>query len=339
MIIVNPIYDVVFKYLLEDIDIARGLLSTIIGEEIEELTVQPQEMSIRKIQTQEVIRIIRLDFKATIKTVTNEKKIVLIELQKARKLFDIMRFREYLAENYKKGEELVNEKGETEINPLPIITIYFLGFKLDYLTTAVIKVNRVYTDAETGKPIENAQKEPFIENLTHDSYTIQIPFLGNEVRTTLQKVLRVFNQKFKIKDDKHKLDFQENTDNSLVQKILDRLNRAVTSEEILKEMDAEDEVDRLFGKIELQLDQAKQELKGKEKELKDKDKKLKGKEKELKEERQKAEEERQKAEEERQKAEEERQKAEEERQKAEEERQKNQDLEKQLAELKKLLGQ
>ncbi|MDZ7877117.1 MAG: hypothetical protein U5L45_05580 [Saprospiraceae bacterium] len=318
MIIANPIYDVVFKYLLEDIDIARGLLSTIIGEEIEELTVQPQEMSIRKIQTQEVTRIIRLDFKATIKTITNEKKIVLIELQKARKLFDIMRFREYLAQNYKKGEELVNEKGETEINPLPIITIYFLGFKLDYLTTAVIKVNRVYTDVETGKPIENAQKEPFIENLTHDSYTIQIPFLGNEVRTTLQKVLRVFNQKFKIKDDKHKLDFQENTDNSLVQKILDRLNRAVTSEEILKEMDAEDEVDRLFGKIELQLDQAKKELKGKEKELE-------GKEKELKEERQKEEEERQKEEEERQKE--------------EEERQKNQNLEKQLAELKKLLGQ
>ncbi|MDZ7878701.1 MAG: hypothetical protein U5L45_13560 [Saprospiraceae bacterium] len=311
MIIANPIYDVVFKYLLEDIDIARGLLSTIIGEEIEELTVQPQEMSIRKIQTQEVIRIIRLDFKATIKTITNEKKIVLIELQKARKLFDIMRFREYLAQNYKKGEELVNEKGETEINPLPIITIYFLGFKLDYLTTAVIKVNRVYTDVETGKPIENAQKEPFIENLTHDSYTIQIPYLGNEVKTTLQKVLRVFNQKFKIKDDKHKLDFQEDTDNSLVQKILDRLTRAVTSEEILKEMDAEDEVDRLFGKIELQLDQAKQELISKEKELK----------------------------EERQKAEEERQKAEEERQKAEEERLRNQDLEKQLAELKKLLGQ
>ena len=183
MIIANPIYDVVFKYLLEDKEIARGLLSTIIGEEIEELTVQPQEMAIRKIQTEEVIRIIRLDFKANIKTTTGEKKIVLIELQKARKLFDIMRFREYLAENYKKGEEIVTDKGETEINPLPIIAIYFLGFKLDFLTTAVIKVNRTYTDANTGLPIENAQKEAFLESLTHDSYTIQIPFLDNEVKT------------------------------------------------------------------------------------------------------------------------------------------------------------
>ena len=303
MIIANPIYDVVFKYLLEDKEIARGLLSTIIGEEIEELTVQPQEMAIRKIQTEEVIRIIRLDFKANIKTTTGEKKVVLIELQKARKLFDIMRFREYLAENYKKGEEIVTDKGETEINPLPIITIYFLGFKLDFLTTAVIKVNRTYTDANTGLPIENAQKEAFLENLTHDSYTIQIPFLDNEVKTALQKVLRVFNQKFKIKTDKHKLDFQENTDNYLVQKMLDRLNRAITSTEILKEMDVEDEVDKFFGKIELQLEQRTQQLAETKEEL------------ELKE-----------------------QQLEAERQKAEAERQKNQDLEKQLAELKKLLG-
>jgi hypothetical protein len=30
LIIANPLYDVVFKYLLEDIDIARELLSTIL---------------------------------------------------------------------------------------------------------------------------------------------------------------------------------------------------------------------------------------------------------------------------------------------------------------------
>ncbi|MDZ7880323.1 MAG: hypothetical protein U5L45_21785 [Saprospiraceae bacterium] len=43
MIIANPSYDVVFKYLLEDIDIARELLSTILGEEIMYLEVKPQE--------------------------------------------------------------------------------------------------------------------------------------------------------------------------------------------------------------------------------------------------------------------------------------------------------
>ena len=43
MIIANPIYNVVFKYLLEDLEIARLFLSRIIGEEIVEVRLQPQE--------------------------------------------------------------------------------------------------------------------------------------------------------------------------------------------------------------------------------------------------------------------------------------------------------
>jgi hypothetical protein len=43
MIIANPLYDVIFKYLLEDIDIAKELLATILGEEILYLEVKPQE--------------------------------------------------------------------------------------------------------------------------------------------------------------------------------------------------------------------------------------------------------------------------------------------------------
>ncbi len=34
VIIANPIYDVVFKYLMANLDIARGVISTIIDEEI-----------------------------------------------------------------------------------------------------------------------------------------------------------------------------------------------------------------------------------------------------------------------------------------------------------------
>ncbi|MCP4402531.1 MAG: hypothetical protein GY801_35150 [bacterium] len=37
MHIANPIYDVVFKYLLEDNEIAKLLISTIISEEVVEL--------------------------------------------------------------------------------------------------------------------------------------------------------------------------------------------------------------------------------------------------------------------------------------------------------------
>ena len=46
MIIANPIYDVVFKYLLEDVEIARELLSTILGEP--EVVHIDQELDYRK---------------------------------------------------------------------------------------------------------------------------------------------------------------------------------------------------------------------------------------------------------------------------------------------------
>ena len=91
MIIANPIYDVVFKYLLEDIDIARELLSVILNEEIITLEVNPQERSNEL--TDEKIKILRFDFKAVVKNKDGELKNVLMELQKAKPSFDIIRFR------------------------------------------------------------------------------------------------------------------------------------------------------------------------------------------------------------------------------------------------------
>ena len=64
-------YDVVFKYLLEDIEIARELLSSILGEEITALELKPQEMAVENpIGT---IGLLRFDFKA--KILKSEEKL------------------------------------------------------------------------------------------------------------------------------------------------------------------------------------------------------------------------------------------------------------------------
>ena len=128
VIIANPIYDVVFKYLLEDLEIARELLSTILGEEIAHIEVKPQETAVETSASS--VSILRFDFKATIKTSTGDTKKVLIELQKAKKFMDVMRFRRYLGDNYRKEDDVINDKGEPEKRPLPIVAIYFLGFRL-----------------------------------------------------------------------------------------------------------------------------------------------------------------------------------------------------------------
>src|SRR5256885_16860978 len=137
MLIANPIYDSVFKYLLEDADLARGFLATILGEEIVSIEVKPQETTVEL--ASQAINIFRLDFKAVIKTASGEHRKVLIELQKAKHLLDIMRFRRYLADNYQKEDTIRLDSGVLESLPLPIVTIYFLGFKLAAGYPAVFK--------------------------------------------------------------------------------------------------------------------------------------------------------------------------------------------------------
>ena len=313
MIIANPIYDVVFKYLLEDLEIARELLSMILGEDIISIEIKPQETATEI--TGSNINILRIDFKAVIKTQTGEIKKILIELQKAKQVLDVMRFRRYLADNYKKEDEVLTDKGELEKRPLPIVTIYFLGFPLDNIDRGVVKINRGYWDVITEELID--VKEDFVELLTHDSYLIQIRLLAGKSRTKLERVLQVFSPEY-LTQDKHQMDFKGDVNEPLVKKMLDRLGRAIASDDIRDKMDVEDEIDRIFER-------------GLSKLASEKDKIIAEKDQELVAERQKAETERQKADTERQKAETERQKA-------ETERQKNEELLKQIEELKKQLG-
>ena len=58
-----------------------------------------------------------------IKTKEGKRKKVLIELQKGKNSADIMRFRKYLGDNYRKEDTSETDKKKKEA--LPIITIYF----------------------------------------------------------------------------------------------------------------------------------------------------------------------------------------------------------------------
>lgn len=291
MIIANPIYDVVFKYLLEDTDIARELLSTILGEDIISVELKPQETATES--SAGSVSILRFDFKAVIKSNTGELKKVLIELQKVKQVFDVMRFRRYLGDNYKKEDDVLNEEGLMEKRPLPIVTIYFLGFPLDKIQNAVVKINREYRDVNSQEVIEI--KEDFIELLTHDSYLIQILRLTGKSKTKLERVLQVFNPEFQTKD-KHQLDFKGDMNNEpLIKKMVDRLGRAIASDEIRDKMDVEDEIDRIFERGIKNAEAAKDKI------IAEKDEELEAKGQELEAERQKVEVERQKTEAERQK--------------------------------------
>jgi hypothetical protein len=169
MRIANPIYDTVFKYLMEDNQLAKLLLSTILGEEIVELDFKPQEHTTTVAPRS--LTVYRLDFAATVENAQGERRQVLIEIQKAKLASDIMRFRRYLGDQYRNPgnvQELVDAaRGYSKRRALPLLTIYFLGHGLEYTKAPVIRVRRECIDATTGERL--SRKEPFIEGLTHDS--------------------------------------------------------------------------------------------------------------------------------------------------------------------------
>jgi hypothetical protein len=60
------------------------------------------------------------------------------------------------------------------------------------------------------------------ELLTHDSYLIQVRKLAKAARNKLERVLHIFSPIYQSTTDKHQLDFQGDTNDPLVKKMVDR---------------------------------------------------------------------------------------------------------------------
>lgn len=232
MVIANPIYDVVFKRMMENDKVAKFFIGTLLEQTVENVEVKPQEFT----YTDELagLAVFRLDFIATIKTDNGEYKKVLIEIQKAKNHIDLMRFRNYLAEQYKK-EDLINDEKVI----LPITTIYVLGFKLPEIDTPCLKVERNYKDL-TNKTVL-ATKSDFVEKLTHDSFVVQVERITNRYQTRLDKLLSVFEQTNFVDDKKIIKEFNHETDLEEVKIMTDILHHSGTNTEEKKKIETEQE--------------------------------------------------------------------------------------------------
>lgn len=232
MIIANPIYDVVFKRMMENERVAKFFIGTLLEQTIETIEVKPQEFT----YTNDLIgvAVFRLDFIATIKTNSGELKKVLIEIQKAKNLIDIIRFRNYLATQYAKEDEINGNK-----IILPITTIYILGFNLPEIKSSCLKVERNYKDLITNLNIET--KSDFIEKLTHDSYVVQVGRITNRYQTKLDKLLSLFEQTNFIDDRKITKDFNHIIDNEDIKILADILHYSGTDSIERKKLEIEQE--------------------------------------------------------------------------------------------------
>ena len=277
--VANPIYDSVFKYLMEDERIARTILSALLKLEVIKVEVRPHEYANESANN---ISMFRIDFGATIRKEDGKEELILIELQKIWLETETLRFRQYLATQYANKNNVVkDEKGS---HAYPTVAIYILGHRVGDIDVPVLYVRHKSYDYN-GNEVTKGMPNAFVESLIHDSIIVQIPLLHGQINNRLEKVLSVFDQTYKDKKDNHLLRLDEDaySDDSSMEYILRRLMQAATSPDVRQDMNVEDEYFSAIADRDLAIETRQKRIEEQETKLKEQDSILKEQSSQLKE--------------------------------------------------------
>ena len=236
--IANPIYDSVFKYLMEDERIAKTLLSALLKKEVVAVEMRRNEYTNG---VRDNISMFRIDFGAHVKEPDGTIRLVLIELQKTWLETETLRFRQYLGAQYSNPENVPSENNKDGY-AIPMVAIYLLGHRVGDINVPVLYVkHKAYDD--DGNVVTDGIPDPFVESLIHDSIIVQIPLLHGQVNNRLEKVLSVFDQSQKNGSDRHVLNVNDTPfdDDDDMQYLLRRLLMAAANAQLRQEMNVEDE--------------------------------------------------------------------------------------------------
>ena len=275
--VANPLYDAVFKYLMEDDRIAKTILTALLKKKVVDVKIRRNEYA--NLTRRESISMFRIDFAATVLDEDNKPHLMLIELQKTWLPTETLRFRRYLALQYNNEENMLKE--DHEKYAIPMVAIYLLGHCVGKIEEPVIYVNH-YAYNYDGKKVEEGIPDPFVESLQHDSIIVQIPLLHGRVNNRLEKVLCLFDQT-NVADNKKviKVDDKQFEGDNDMEYIVRRLQSAAADPDMRYQMNAEDEFfkelearDSLIMEKDGQLKEKDGQLKEKDGQLKEKDEML-----------------------------------------------------------------
>ena len=241
--IANPIYDAIFKYLMEDQRIAKTVLSALLKKEVVKVEIRPHEYAN---STKDRISMFRLDFAATIRDENGKESAILIELQKTWVETETLRFRQYLGTYYNLKDNGREENGQPYA--LPLVAIYILGHRVGDINEPILYVSHGTFDYN-GNAVSEGIPNTFVESITHDSIIVQIPLLNGQINNRLLKVLSVFDQSNADKHNTQLMRFDEDMYKGDVelQYLLQRLERAALDARLRQDMNVEDEY---YGELE-----------------------------------------------------------------------------------------
>ena len=269
--VANPIYDCVFKFLMEDERIAKTVLSALLKKEVVSVEMRRHE---HPNVTRDKISMFRIDFAAQVKEDDGTVRLILIELQKTWVDTETLRFRRYLAAQYNAEENMVKD-GELKGYAVPMIAVYLLGHRVGDIDKAVVYVTHNAFDYD-GKVVEGGMQDPFINSLIHDSIIVQIPLLHGKINNRLDRVLSVFDQS--QRDAKNQqivcLDEKEYAGDSDMMYILHRLGLAAMDANVRQEMNDEDEFYSVLEARDTQVMKLNEQLTEKRRQLNEKNAQL-----------------------------------------------------------------
>lgn len=270
MIIANPVYDIVFKYLMEDERIACTILSALLKKEVLDVHVRRHEYSN---QQRDTLSIFRIDFGATIREDDGSERLILIEVQKTWVDTKTLRFRQYLGAQYSNKENMVGK--DRDAHALPMVAVYLLGHKVGDIEEPVIYVNHFAYDYNDNLVVKG-MPDPFVNSLTHNSIIVQIPRLHGQVNNRLDKVLSIFDQSPAEGKARQLYDIDESAydgDDEMM-RIVHRLVAAAADAKVRHDMDVEDEYFSAIEKRDTEIMLAKKELAEQKAQLEQKDAQL-----------------------------------------------------------------
>ena len=254
--VANPIYDVVFKYLLDDERIARTILSALLKKEVVHVEVRPHEYINGQRDT---LSIFRIDFGATVRQADGTEHMILVELQKTWLPTETLRFRQYLGVQYQSPQNVLGEGRSA--HALPTVAIYLLGHNVGHIEEPVLYVQHGAYDYE-GRLVTEGIPDPFVESLTHDSIIVQIPRLHGHVNTRLDMVLSIFDQTNKSKNNEQMMNINEDmyAGDADMERIVHRLLMATTNADVRQDMNVEDEYYSIIEKQDTEILKRDKEL-------------------------------------------------------------------------------
>ena len=236
--VANPIYDSVFKYLMEDNRVAKTVLSALMKKEVVEVEMRKHEYTNG---TRDKISMFRIDFGAKVRQEDGSLKLVLIELQKTWLETETLRFRQYLGTQYANPDNILKDDNPNGYG-IPMITVYLLGHRVGDIEEPVLYVRHKSYDYD-GKEVTKGMPDPFVESFVHDSIIVQIPYLHGRVNNRLVEVLSVFDQTNKDGKNRQvlKIDDSVYDGDTEMQHILHRLLAAASDSKLRQDMNVEDE--------------------------------------------------------------------------------------------------